>query len=507
MSLLTDTLARYSIKKLLGLTHRGATKDPGNEGEAVRFFLPANAIETYTISTTAGAVAATILDCTNAVLGGLTSRLNLTLDGGSQGKSYSVTVAATHDLVVSGYINPLTNLPYVAGDRVSNILTTKWGTSWRPVLYDNNTTEIPPLASQDWFLEETGVITSEDNLSLTSATLSCYVYVGNTVADLVSDTAYGAGWNGDTTHAASKNAIYDKIEAMGGGGYTNLTQFVDQTAWRVFYSNTSGDVTELALGDAGKVLTSGGAAAAPTWETPVTPTVDGSGTTNEITYWVDSNTLGALAVATYPSLTELSYVKGLSSAIQTQLNAKQASDADLTAIAALGFTATAFLKKTAADTWALDTNTYLTTVDISADTNLSATSGIVLTGDQLTHSTANGYVHVPSDGASTQVLQYSSAGTAKWVTLSGDASIADGGAVTVANDSHTHTGSTLTITSATAGNWKVLYSNGTGVVTELALGAASTVLTGGGAAAAPTFSLVKGASLDYDAILMVQVFS
>lgn len=49
---------------------------------------------------------------------------------------------------------------------------------------------------------------------------------------------------------------------------------------------------------------------------------DGSGTTNEISYWVDSNTLGALAVATYPSLTEVSYVKGVTSAIQTQLNTK-----------------------------------------------------------------------------------------------------------------------------------------------------------------------------------------
>ncbi len=52
--------------------------------------------------------------------------------------------------------------------------------------------------------------------------------------------------------------------------------------------------------------------------------IDGSGTTNEITYWVDSDTLGTLAVATYPSLTELSYVKGVTSAIQTQLNAKDA---------------------------------------------------------------------------------------------------------------------------------------------------------------------------------------
>ena len=49
----------------------------------------------------------------------------------------------------------------------------------------------------------------------------------------------------------------------------------------------------------------------------------GTGTINELTYWSGANTLGALAVATYPSLTELSYVKGLSSAIQTQLGTKQ----------------------------------------------------------------------------------------------------------------------------------------------------------------------------------------
>jgi hypothetical protein len=36
-------------------------------------------------------------------------------------------------------------------------------------------------------------------------------------AGAVSDTAYGAGWDGDTTHAPSKNAVYDKIQTMGGG--------------------------------------------------------------------------------------------------------------------------------------------------------------------------------------------------------------------------------------------------------------------------------------------------
>ena len=56
--------------------------------------------------------------------------------------------------------------------------------------------------------------------------------------------------------------------ATGATGYTNLTSFVDQTNWRVFYSDGSGDVTELALGGSGTYLQSNGAAAAPTFETP-----------------------------------------------------------------------------------------------------------------------------------------------------------------------------------------------------------------------------------------------
>lgn len=51
-------------------------------------------------------------------------------------------------------------------------------------------------------------------------------------------------------------------------GYTNLTSFVAQTNWRVFYSNGSGDVTELALGADGTYLKSNGASSAPTWATP-----------------------------------------------------------------------------------------------------------------------------------------------------------------------------------------------------------------------------------------------
>jgi hypothetical protein len=49
--------------------------------------------------------------------------------------------------------------------------------------------------------------------------------------------------------------------------------------------------------------------------------ITGVGTANEISYFTSGQVIASLPVATYPSLTELSYVKGVTSAIQTQLNA------------------------------------------------------------------------------------------------------------------------------------------------------------------------------------------
>jgi hypothetical protein len=56
--------------------------------------------------------------------------------------------------------------------------------------------------------------------------------------------------------------------------------------------------------------------------TPV-DAITGSGTANEIAYFTAARIIASLPVATYPSLTELTYVKGVTSAIQTQINGKQ----------------------------------------------------------------------------------------------------------------------------------------------------------------------------------------
>jgi len=56
-----------------------------------------------------------------------------------------------------------------------------------------------------------------------------------------------------------------------------------------------------------------------------------------------------------------------------------------------------------------------------------ALTGLALKGDK-----GNTGTGIPANGATTQLLQYDSAGVAKWVTVSSDVAIADAGAVTIA---------------------------------------------------------------------------
>jgi hypothetical protein len=92
------------------------------------------------------------------------------------------------------------------------------------------------------------------------------------------------------TPAAYDTGKYAKSTADGvvwdtpSGGYINLTSFVDQTAWRLFYSNTDGDVVELALGTDGQYLKSTGATSAPIFDTP-----SGAGDMLKATYDADED--------------------------------------------------------------------------------------------------------------------------------------------------------------------------------------------------------------------------
>jgi len=53
-------------------------------------------------------------------------------------------------------------------------------------------------------------------------------------------------------------------------------------------------------------------------------------------------------------------------------------------------------------------------VQTSNADSYTATLPIVITGSVISHSTANGYNHIPATGTSNQILKYASAGTAEW---------------------------------------------------------------------------------------------
>lgn len=213
---------------------------------------------------------------------------------------------------------------------------------------------------------DTGGVTLEEGLLLSN--LASLSYSPGDILYINSSSEFANLAAGTDGYVLTMSGGYPVWAAGGGGGgYTNLTQFVAQTAWRIFYSNGSGDVTELALGADGTYLKSNGAALAPSFATPAgsgdvskvgTPvdnqigvwtgsgTIEGdtaltfdtttdvlstgglllsSLTASQIVLTDGSKNLVSASVATYPSLTELTYVKGVTSAIQTQLNAKQAT--------------------------------------------------------------------------------------------------------------------------------------------------------------------------------------
>lgn len=126
--------------------------------------------------------------------------------------------------------------------------------------------------------------------------------------------------------------------------------------------------------------------------------------------------------AVTPTHTELNYVDGVTSALQTQLDAKQPLDADLTAIGALAGTS-GLLRKTAANTWSLETASYAPLANptftgvpaaptASADTNttqLATTAYVVGQGylksstASTTYQTALGFTPVQQGGGTSQL--------------------------------------------------------------------------------------------------------
>lgn len=165
----------------------------------------------------------------------------------------------------------------------------------------------------------------------------------------ISDAVYGAGWDADTTHAASKNAIYDKIETItaGAGTVTSVSVVTANGVSGSVATATTTPAITLTLGAITPTTVNGLAITANGTNTlniaaGQTLTVTTGGTLGSNAYTSTAYaplasptftgtvtiptpfTLGAVSVL--PTGTELNFVDGVTSSIQTQLDAKGVGD-------------------------------------------------------------------------------------------------------------------------------------------------------------------------------------
>jgi predicted heme/steroid binding protein/nitrogen fixation protein len=94
--------------------------------------------------------------------------------------------------------------------------------------------------------------------------------------------------------------------------------------WSTF-NNKQETITLTTTGTSGAATLVGSTLNIPQYQSVITNPVTGIGVTNELTFWTSSTSIGNLSTATYPSLTEISYVKGVTSDIQSQINSKQST--------------------------------------------------------------------------------------------------------------------------------------------------------------------------------------
>lgn len=230
----TLTQAKAAFKKVFGKAHTSNLKELANEAIPSDFTISHESIFGQSISSTPATTVSEGIaaDCTGA------NALSLSLDGSSNGKAYFAEVPSGvpgHPLLT--VVNPLTSVNFVVGDRVTRTIPQKFGDDYRPVL-KNSGTEVPPLSSEDWYFDEVaGIVTSEDNLSLGTGTLECFVYIGSMLSDVIGVSTSDGYGNKISANDTTDGYLSTKLVA---GANITITEINDGYSETLSIASTGG---------------------------------------------------------------------------------------------------------------------------------------------------------------------------------------------------------------------------------------------------------------------------
>lgn len=153
----------------------------------------------------------------------------------------------------------------------------------------------------------TGIVTSTGNATaIANKAIAIAKLADGTDGELITWDASGVIATvpvGTATHVLTSGGtgVAPTFQAAG-GGYTTFAEFDEESNWKVYYSDGSGDITELALGDDGTYLKSNGAAAAPTFSTPAGAgdvVKVGTPANSQVGVWTGDGTIEGAASLTY----------------------------------------------------------------------------------------------------------------------------------------------------------------------------------------------------------------
>jgi hypothetical protein len=319
-------------------------------------------------------------------------------------------------------------------------------------------------------------------------------------------------WIGDSAGEAQAFAMSGDATMTAGGviTVTDVTVGSDATG-DILYKSSATALARLGIGTATQLLAVNGGATAPEWISQSAISVSDIATTaagdaiGDLIYRDAADTFERLAIgtasqilqtnagATAPEWNSMSGDATMAAGVITVTDVTVGSDAtgdilyksSATALARLGIGTASQILQTNAGATAPEWNSMSGHATMAAGvitvTDLDTTAAGDAIGDLIYRDAANTFERL-AKGTAGDILQQNAGATApQWATVSGDATIADGGAVTVAD---------VTVGSDAQGD--ILYKDATPACARLAAGTAGDILQQDSGATAPQWATMSG---------------